>query len=482
MQSRDAEIYDQFSTNVIQVYDHDVDTLKFDLTEKESKTLVGSGREATIEWLQSHFSEAYAIKVYNSEEEWLAAKTIEEVKKIKNAYVKMLNDISSQPLEKLTLPDDDTRLAKLKELEKKIAWLNDYLLYRLELGPNKNTQLNFTPHIDLIAKKPRAVSDVDIQKEMENSLDIIKKQLELLELKIEKHIKTIDPNQHRLYNTMAFDEITYLARLEEKYKMLKRMKIDLCNKMKREYKSGFGLDEESAQAYTNFHGALKTAIKSKQSKMQHAKLVELITNQLTKRSATFQTEDGALINLDLKNIDELKIYIMASYLYLKYIIGQLKYIHAGGELLKELEEIYKTLFSGTEIPKNMLGLGQKLHVEKIPLLMSSYRIETIIKNFMQLDKPKENAAAIDIDYIFDVLSTSNFLKKQLSKRVTYKEEENDFEMDYMYDSFDYRQSEKFLLFQRIDSEIEDLQKQKKQENFVKANTDKIPRCLKRYEN
>lgn len=533
MQSREKEIYDQFSTNIIQVYDHGVSTLNFNLTAKEKKMLTIAGREAALQWLQSHVSEAYEIKTYNSEEEWLAAKSLEEIKMLQDAYKNMLQ----------TMAQSDDLTNQLKE---KILWFDKYFDYRVELLRHPKEKINFlfTPHIDLKPIKPRQAFDEYIKEDLNHRLVIIEREIDYLEVKIKKQVSNFDKVQLRLHNSMDYDQIIYVTKLIERLKFLKRERIDFRNKLNlpayelfimsklpqniadKRYQNtyifikeieklffitkgvvnevhindikkfhkmciemmgegtykrlsnkqvhdliadnggyvhqtnvGTGLNNAFSKAYEEFYLHLQTAISRKQSKLQHSKLAMLIVEQLSAQSASFQSPDGILINFDLKNPEDLKSYVMACSLYMKYINGK-------GELVEGLNYIYKKLFFKNDIPKKLYDMGVRLGTTDNELLLTAYRIETILKNLILLDKPKEKSV-IDIDCLFDMLSSSKLIQKKLKSCGAFEDQKDCLEMEFLYD---YEQT-KFLLFPMCENTVE-------LENKRGAEP-KLPKCFKR---
>jgi len=463
-QSNEKDIYNQFSTNVIQVYDHGIDTLNFDLTDKEKLTLMNSGREAALQWLQTHVSEAYKVESYKNEEEWLASKTIEDVAHIQNAYKTMLEEQESSSSNELK------NKSLIEQLLKKIDWFDLYYDYRTLHLRDPSTQFThgFLPHIDIKIPSQRKIWDEQVKCDLKSQLEKVEKEIAYLELRVKRYEGQIDVTIG-LHSHEDFSQIVILAKLVEKIKALKRMQNDFCNKLNMPYVSQ-GLIQQNAQAYTTFFEYLKAQFRNNQTPFPHSHLAAIIKQQLSDCIAYFSNEDGICMNLDLKNQDDFCLYVMGCYL-------SIKYLNCRGELSVNLEAMYKSVFLSTDIPKDMRGLGEKLGKEKFPLLLSAYRIEAIVKNFVQIENVKEKFADLDIDNLLLRLNSPDFNKKEPKNKCVKKDKKNEFEMQFIYDLSDYEQTEKFSLFsQSVANEIDtEFLPELKEKNPA----EKLPRCFKR---
>lgn len=482
-QSRDTDIYEQYSTNTIQVYDCDIDTLKFNITEIEKKKLIASGRNAALQWLQAHVSEAYKINVYDDEMDWLAKKKIEEIAYIKSAYrEKLRNEINSLK-RNANLPSSNDTKNLIQELEAKIVWFENYLRYRFDqLLNQKQSKFAVTAHVDLEPVKPRQLSDDYIKIDMLNRLAAAEKEITFLEQKIKDVTLKIEINRlnDHLHNLMVFDFVVYLTKLYDRLKWLKSTQADLLTKTRQAVNHANHV-KWSTKERLLFHSQIKARLSKKDIALSpHANLISFLDRHLYRGYATYQTEEGAKGSLDLRNIEDLKIYVMACFIYLKFT-------NSNDALVKDLESIYKNLFPSGNIPVNLIELGNLLNQKNVELLISAYRIEGLIKNFMRVDKFKNKSALIDLDYIFTSLAPSTDKNKKIftrNKKQEYKEDPNDFELDLLYKPFSHEYAEnKFSIFHKQgDMAATDLYEHgPEMRPHAEENKNKIPKCLKRLE-
>ena len=140
---------------------------------------------------------------------------------------------------------------------------------------------------------------------------------------------------------------------------------------------------------------------------------------------------------------------MACFLYLKSI-------HSN--LISEIATIYKALFGNDKAPTNLDELGAKLQKEHADSLLAAYRIEALIKNFMQLERPKQKIVKAYLDYLFSLPN----------KKTNNKLNTNEIELAYLYHPFSDECLGNFLLFH-----------QSKQDAEVTNKTNKIPKCMRR---
>lgn len=485
MQSRDTEIYQQYSTNTIQVHDCGIDTLKFNITDIENKKLMTAGREAAIQWLETHVSEAYKIHVYKNQADWLSKKSLEEMVQIRSAYQEQLKEVESL---KTTLnssqSDRDVEII-VKNLKNKILWFEQYLQYRFNqlLHPDESI-FHFIPHVNIKPIKPRENCDEYVKDSMANKLARVEAEITLLEPKIKDIFVRIEvhySNQLHLHDLMTFDLIVYLTKLEERLKWLKEIRFDLLNKLK--HKSG---KENSNDIKCNanerflFHTKIKSRLAKKDFYLSpHINLINFLDKHLYQSFASYLTEEGVKASLDLRSIQDFKLYLMACFMYLKFV-------NSNDPLVNDVQFVYKALFSSEAVPINLHELGAKLNQQDAELLLSAYRIEGLIKNFMRVEKKNDKSPVIDLDYIFTALAPS---KKKIfaKKKVAEPEEPNDFELDFVYQPFSHERSDKFLMFHRTSpinlSTQPDFENQSPQINLKNSEGEKnkLPKCLRRLE-
>lgn len=449
MQSRDTEIHEKYATNIIQVDDCGIDTLNFDVTDLERQKLITSGRQATLQWLENHVSEAYQIKVYDNQTDWLNRKSIEEIVQIKNAYQHQLLNL---------LQSENNEISKneiKKNYEEKLTWFDNYLQFRLQklIYPDE-TAFDFEPHIDLYSLQSRQNWNATIKNNLQIKLLRIDSEITFLESKLNEINERIDQstNHSYLHNIVFFDLVIYLTKLEERLKWLNSEKIDLLNKLHLKADLNKVIATECCHAERMLLCTkIKAHITCKSLTIsQHANLISALDKHLYACKVSYQTEEGVIVSLDLRNKDDLKVYIMACVIYLKFSKSQ-------DVLVKDIEYIYKKIFLSETLPNNLKELGEKLNQLGVPLLLSAYRIEGLIKYFIHLDKKKLKEPVIDLDYIFTALSAAAANKKNPTKpREPQLEDPNDIEMEIIYPTFlSHEYSEKFLMFGRSNTIKED---------------------------
>lgn len=458
MQSRDKEIYDQFSTNTIQIYDCDIDTLQFDLSEEGKNRLIDSGREAALQWLQTHVSEAYMIKKYKNEEEWLASKSIEEIVEIKKCY----ENSSEQTLSK-------------EEIKNKIIWFNHYLDYRYQklLHGNSESKFEYTPHINLTTVIPRIKIDENIKNAIKNWLTELEEQIKYFEHKYQCYQMKLDLSEiEALHDMTIFDHIVYLTGLNEKIKFLKNAKCDLQNKMQIKTQClnrSMSSTNERSLLSSEMNGLLEKSIPL----TSHIPLLTLFCEHLADGSFVCPGEGEVTISFDLRDTDDFKIYLIACLLYFKSISIE-------DILTKSTWSHYQNIFLADDIPKNIEKLGCLLKKDKTDLLLSAYRIERLIKYFLRIDKPKELDKLLDmnIDDIFCFLSATDRDKYKITtsknKNGTTKDT-NNIEMSFLYSSF----SQDFFLFKNNSFCSSSLKLESDTFSKNTLETAKQPKCLRR---
>lgn len=441
VQSQHTDVYTQFSLNVIQVHDQDVDTLKFDLSRGEKKKLIASGFDATSEYWENHFAEAYEIKSYPNQAAWLGSKSLEDVNEIKLAYVTM----------RATQAQQGTSASSLKCLDDKITWFDDYLKARFAalLQPLTPLAIIYTPHIDLVGQRPRIAIDKVIKAELNAKFCSQEKEYnELQDLchEIASHIDT----SHETLHHVCYPDIVYLAKLEENLKRLRRELADKKTKLNKVHPS-VGLNALADKVYADFYAALHE-LATASTPPTHSELITSVKAQLKAMHATFYSDLGNVIYLDLKQDDDFKLMIIALHLYLSYVNSFTLTKGCIDTLTKKVAAAYTELCGSADLPKNLAALGALLQKDKTDLLLAAFSIETLMKSFMTIDMPHEKSYVIDLDAALVAFGSSSFIKKKPMKSDVYKEDEKDCEMKVFYSS--YTHSNKLLLFQRIDAEEE----------------------------
>ncbi len=463
VQSQHTDIYTQFSLNVIQVYDQGVDTLKFDLNRDDKKKLIASGFDTTSEWLQNHYAEAYQVKTYTNQAEWLASKSLEDVNAIKAAYMNMRTAQAQRGVS----------AANLQALDEKIAWFEEYLVARFAqlLKPQTPLAVVYTPHIDLVVSRPRDTIDKIIKTELNTKLCNLEKEFDDVQRLCHEIASSIDVSHDTLHH-IYFPDIVYLAKLEENLKRLHRELDDTKNKLNRVHRS-VGLNAIANKVYSELNGALNELLTAT-TPPPHVELVNSLKNQLNTMNATFYSDLGNVIYLDLKQDDDFKLMVVALHLYLSYVNSFTLTKGCGDPLTKTIATAYATLCGTADMPKNLAALGALLQKDKTDLLLAAFSIETLMKNFMTIDMPKEKSYVIDLDAALLAFGSASFIKKKPIKSDVYKEDEKDCEMKVFYSS--YVQSNKWLLFQRIDAEEERAESISYVESDSKDKRNQLPKA------
>lgn len=429
-QSRDAEISNLLGTNIIQIYDADIPILKYDLNATEKKLLTCAGRYAALQWLQTHVYEAYQVKVYSNEKAWLEAKTIEELIDIKNAYESMLKKHSLSETENLNV-------------QNKINWFKAYITHRLHLSLNEPSEffLQFNEHINLSVDNPRAAINKYLHENMQTSLDIVSKEMQRLKLKIDALLAKEDKLAQRLHTSNSlFNQIAYCVALEEKFKCLQSFCTDLQQKLN--IKPQALKDENKVKIYEELETLIKASIETK--KIPHLQLLMMLDEQIMNRSAVFKSEEGVEINLDLRNLNDIKIYMIAWMLYLMHISDE-------NVLFKLFHPFYINLFGKEELPYSIQQLSNLFQDENSSSLNLAYRVETIMQTLIQIDKPKEKRV-IDLDIIFDSLKKPLKERKIVFlKELPYKEKKEDREMDIIsYKNSNLLTNNPFIFYPKLE--------------------------------
>lgn len=467
MQSRDREIYEQFSTNTIQVFDYGIGTLQFEITEDEKQKLVESGCEATWDWLVTHVSEAWSIKTYANEKAWLDAKSEKEIADIIKIYQEML--------------DKEENIGKINKIIIKIEWLKKYLAYRFDLLLNPAATFTFKDanHIDIKPKKPRVKLDEKIKENMKNMLLLIEKQIALFTEKIAENKAKIEcSSMHLLHDTGYYEQIVYLAGFEEKNKEFKKEKQAILSKLKLP-----SSDENvnSSSLCSNDIVMLQTHLisyKNKKTlfKAPHLGFATMLDEHCTKREMSFHSSEGLKIKLDLVMREDFKIYILACMFYLNFIKCEDNFINC-------IEEVYIQMFGLASIPKSLDDLGKLLELQDASLLIAAYRIEALIKTFFALDKPKLqiDSKLINLDHIFFALSGASLALIHNKNKKSVENIETGVELSYLYSSI-VPHHDKFSIFERISFANDSLRtfKNKMNKSDLEKDLDHFPKAVKQF--
>lgn len=476
-QSRDTEIYENYSLNTIQIFDCDIDTLKFNILDSEKKQLVASGHYAVQQWLQAHVSEAYQVKPYENEYAWLANKNVDELALIRNSYQKKLRKKQDE-LKRLNCKSDDD----VKNIEEKIAWLETYMRDKFEnlFSTNDINQKPVAPHIDLLTVSPRRQVDEFVKRDMNSKLAIITFEIALLERKVVDIRNNLElyKNTNLLHDFATFDLIVHLSKIQERLRWLKITKNDLLNKTQQAspVKNTTDEIEWNIKERLLFNSQIKMRLAKKETaNSRHANLITFIDRHLSRAYAPYQTEEGVQGTFDLRNFDDLKIYTLACLMYLKFI-------KTNDALLKDVKAVYKNFFPAAKIPTNLHELGNQLNQSHIDLLLSAYRIEGLIKNFIRVDKPKLKCPTADLDYIFAALSPpSRETKRWLPKNTKTEVEDgtNSLELDFLNRPFSHEYPDSFMLFNNRGSSVP---ASSHKESKTKSNNGewKAPKSIRRW--
>lgn len=437
MQSKVSEIYDMYSTNVIQIFDGDVDTLKEELTENEKDKLKFLGQVAILEWLQNHYNEASSVRVYKTEKEWLSAKSIEELKQIKLSYIAMLKSSESSEVLTVSMKEDKDHFEEA--LKNKINWFDYYMKVRLKQLIYEETDITFTSHIDLKVINPRQAMNDCVKMDLKNKLSMACNDLSLLEKKITHLMNNVNHYSKYLHNNLEYDQIFYLVKLQEKWRMLSTIKKDLQNKLELKYDITPPLPMDIKEALNDLTTILKTTADKFLTTPCYANFLNHLTTSLQSKLLIAMSDEGLQLDFDIRELGDLKLWVMSLMIYLTYT-------EHFQDLQKKLKPLYQLLFGTEKVPKNMEQLGQCLVENKIHLYVSAYKIEAMINLFLK-EKETKNISYIYIDYIFDCMSSSSLIKKKYKPcSQIIKEEEGDIELEYLCDVFFYQQYEKFLIF------------------------------------
>lgn len=456
MGSRDAEFYDLYSTNIIQIFDANVEMLKLKLTTKDKELMETYARMATMEWLETHYNEGYAFAFYKSEQEWLASKKyVEDVKEIRQAYEAMLET---------EIPEDE----KIK-IKNKIEWLKKYIKYRCDLIQDIPTEeIVYTEHVDLVRPRPRQAMDNFIKQNLQNKLQIVEKEKIIVDNKIERLLSRINCDTSKLHNNADFDQVAYLAKLQDKRKHLTDMYYDLMTKLNKPCP----LTRKSSPHLSNCLYVMQQQLyEYSQNKPPKAtinsKLLPEMDKHLRGKIIDCMSNDGIEMHLDLRDGNDAKLYLLALLFYLRHT-------NTHHEVQKIIAPYYKQIFGDENIPKNLAELGNYLKLSKVDLHLAAYKLEALYNSFKKLDMPYENSY-VCIDYVFEDLSTNKFRKFKFLKKKKEVVDEQEIELDFIASSCNTT-LQQFTIFKTksdVTSLVED-------ENLMDLfDSDDELRCLRR---
>ncbi|MBA3661211.1 MAG: patatin-like phospholipase family protein [Gammaproteobacteria bacterium] len=515
MQSHDREIFTQYATNLIQVFDHNVDTLDFELSPLAKEILSKAGREAAEDWLENHVNEAYKIRVYDDEQQWLADKKDSELKVILQLYRTML----------LQLRGEDFELRE--KLMNKIAALRKYIVWRTtrETMVNKtldgskdgsnlpvraDDQLQMSidtiasqscpdlgEHIDLIYKKERIISDKKIWDDMQAKLAWIQNKIKFVTKKLEVQRKRVGNSwQKTLHGVNVYDLIISLLLLEEDSKLLLEAERDLLIKLQQSTPMLIKPVRDEG-AFRTFCLDVASHIAAT---VNPCPLISNIHRHLIHQTLMFPCETNFNMTLDLKNLYDLKVYALAYVMYLQLMERHVRYknktanffqnfihrfFHTGGlqsadqykMLCDSTTSVYQALFHTRAMPTSMKELGTFFGEDKVDTLMTAYQLEKLLNCFMHIDNPKENLSFINLDSVFAAFGTQNVYKDIFTlKNKKEKDKEGGAELKFLYQSFSSK--EKFLMFHHvIDKETAEFEEH---HQVNRGTVDKGNRVLRRY--
>lgn len=465
--SRNTEINEQFPTNTVQIYDHKIKPFE-EISSTQIKKLIDAGCESIWGWLETHVSEARKIKTWTSVADWLAKKKIEEIAQIRNIYQAKLLHIQAHYQCK--------NKQEIQALEEKVEELARYIQFRSTnlITTEPQQEFIFSRHINIKPVKPRANMDEQIKLHLKNMLAVNTSRRRLLAAKIhENSTKLAEHRFNRLHDGVIFDVVVYLTGLVEKNKILEVEYDSILNKMP-EVGGKTANKVLCSKAVAFFHGKIQKYLSKKTLfSSTHHKLATRIDKELAERTLSYSTKEEINIKLDLVVRDDLKVYLLALMLYLKWI-------KCNDHLFKKVTQGFEILFDTKSVPEDFDSLATILKVEKPTLLIMAYRIEGLINYFKQIEKTKkDNTQYITLDLLLNTIANHQItFFKPKSKRII--EEDMGIELNFIYDSFALH--EKFSIFQRL-SQVktileEGVQKQIK-ENHNVAFIEKLPKALRR---
>lgn len=386
MQSRDRDIYEQYSTNTIQIYDQDIDTLLFEINTNLKEKLFYAGHEATSNWLENHVDEAYHVNIYEDERHWLASKTIEQVAEIRQAYLKQAALETENPIER-------------NNLIEKFHWLKDYLFWRTHQLIGAHYPIQFSEHINLKANPPRKKIDSMIKVRMLKRLEIIQNKINLLVQKIaigKGNLHTFN----EWHDPLIYEQVAFVVYQEENLKILKNMKNDLLLKLNQptDNDDSQTLSDRYVATFNQMQTMFNNCCNNHQANVLPFSSVMLqIKNHLANHAYEYRCDDQVII-LDLSKAHDFLLYFLAVTLYLKFLNVTTPLVH-------EIYRLYQSLFNRQNFPKHLADIGLILEKQQPEALLAAYRIENIVNELSRSTLNQEKV--LDLQEILAVCQKPN---------------------------------------------------------------------------
>lgn len=484
MQSRDGELVELAPTNIVQIFDCNIDTFKINMNDLEKTLLLNSARESFLQWLYNHCNEAFSVKTYKNINEWLASKTFNEVAAIKQYYIHELEKIK-EPLSPQTQTYKTDLQAKIRSLSDfNIEYFNllnevpikalhyKKMRARLNADPQKNMaeieavdrklklldkdvytsfanlalfldydiqKIPLTKHIDIKVVAPRAKIEKKIKADARERLLFLREKKSILEEHIRNLASVISADIDRIHDGAAFEQIIYLNILKEELK--------LFDEVERSLNDVLCLPQQPLPAHSEYSELQTNIEKYLNSKTvswrPHFALIKCINAFLESKTIALK-EGREVLSLDLRSNEDYKLFLLAALFYFRFIDSD----HAICQLIAQA---YEKVFQ-EKMPTHIEGLKDLFPLNHVDFHLLTYRIELLIKYLASVDRPKEKAKyqMLHLEDIFikfndpKLKAETIFAKYQERKSAWGKSEEDMIEMTFLYKPFCY--TDKFLLF------------------------------------